>query len=104
MVIRLGSMGLHDFGRALGVWSSGWAVWGYMTLAEGAASKRPSKGRSASQYCSPVDFVSAALKQSMKLECRSFIIEAHLIFHDFFDFTSYLRWPTRSRLPFYCLR
>ena len=31
-------MGLHDFGRrlrALGVWSSGWAVWGYMTLAEG---------------------------------------------------------------------
>ena len=38
MVIRLGSMGLHDFGqrfRALGVWSSDWAVWGYMTLAEG---------------------------------------------------------------------
>ena len=31
-------MGLHDFGRRLrapGVWSSGWAVWGYMTLAEG---------------------------------------------------------------------
>ncbi|KAL5510040.1 hypothetical protein EMCRGX_G005508 [Ephydatia muelleri] len=31
-------MGLHDFGqrlRALGVWSSGWAVWGYMTLVEG---------------------------------------------------------------------
>ena len=38
MVIRLGCVGLHDFGRrlrALGVWSSGWAVWGYMTLAEG---------------------------------------------------------------------
>ena len=34
MVIRLGSMGLHDFVRALGVWSSGWAVWGYMTLLE----------------------------------------------------------------------
>ena len=31
-------MWLHDFGqrlRALGVWSSGWAVWGYMTLVEG---------------------------------------------------------------------
>ena len=35
MVIRLGSMGLHDFVRAQGVWSSGCAVWGYMTLAEG---------------------------------------------------------------------
>ena len=36
MVIRLGCMGLHDFGRrlrALGVWSSGWAVWGYFVRA-----------------------------------------------------------------------
>ena len=41
VVIGLGSMGLHDFGRRLrapGVWSSGWAVWGYMTLAEGLES------------------------------------------------------------------